>query len=314
MNKNFEFCVRKFVSDHPNATFAVAVSGGADSTALLYMMKESGFPMVALTVDHNLRADSAKEAQYVAEICKKIGVSHHILEWTGKKPARGIEEAARRARYDLLSGFCKKNGVGVLVTAHHADDQIETFLMNLGRGSGAYGLAGMRERSERDGVIIFRPLLSVPRAELIKYCDTAKIKYFNDEMNEDEKFLRVRIRKNRHALADMGISDERILRTMENMARLRDRIDAEADKFVKKIPVELDASMLLNLPDEVRFRALSKMLSDEYPIRLDDIKNAFGKLDGKDCKFTLANCNIRKLNGKIRIWKEGTSWQKHPRK
>ena len=182
MNRNFIISLEKFDRKHPGETYAVAVSGGADSLALLYWMKEAGFPVVALTVDHKLRAESANEAKYVADVCDKIGIRHQILEWVGEKPKTGLEEAARKARYDLMLEYAKKNNIGVLMTAHHADDQIETFLMNLGRGSGIYGLAGVREEMERDGVIIFRPLLKVPRAELQKYCTLNKIKYFNDEM------------------------------------------------------------------------------------------------------------------------------------
>jgi tRNA(Ile)-lysidine synthase len=293
--------------DYPNETFAVAVSGGLDSMSLLYMANLAGLPMIALTVDHGLRPESAAEAAYVAAACKNLGIRHKILKWTGTKPRSGLEEAARKARYELMLDWCKKNNVGVLMTAHQADDQIETFLMNLGRGSGVYGLAGIRERATRDGVIIFRPLLNVPRAELKKYCEDNGIKYCEDAMNDDEEFLRVKIRKNRHVL---GLTDERLLLAIENLGRMREYVEVEALKLARNIPVEFEAPMLLNAPDEVRFRALSMMLAKYYPIRLDDIKRAFGRLDGGDCKFTLGGCNIRLLNGKIRIWKEGTKWQK----
>ncbi|MDR1071997.1 MAG: tRNA lysidine(34) synthetase TilS [Rickettsiales bacterium] len=310
MNKNFLISLVRFQTDHPNETFAVAVSGGADSMALLHWMKNSGANIVALTVDHGLRPESAAEAKHVADVCKQLGVPHHILKWTGKKPKTGIEEAARDARYELMLDYCEKNNIGVLATAHQADDQIETFLMNLGRGSGIYGLAGMRERTERGGVIIFRPLLGTSRAELRKYCDDNKIKYFDDATNDDEKYLRVKIRKNREKL---GISDGRLLLAIENISRARDYIEGEARKLAQKIPVEIDADLLLNAPDEIRFRALSMTLGGR-PIRLDGVKNAFARMDGGDAKFTLAGFNIRKLNGKIRIWKEGAKWRKQGRK
>ena len=235
MNKNFILSIEKFARDYPDETFAVAVSGGADSMTLLHWMKKSGLSMVALTVDHGLRPESKSEARGVAAECKKLNVPHTTLKWTGKKPKTGLERAAREARYDLMIDFCKKNNIGVLTTAHHADDQIETFWMNLGRGSGVYGLAGMRERTERDGVIIFRPLLKTPHAELQKFCTDNGIKFADDPMNKDDDFLRVRIRKTRHAL---GISDERILLMMENLDRAREFLESATTALPSVIPAK----------------------------------------------------------------------------
>lgn len=310
MNKNFFSSMVQFQMKHPNETFGLAISGGADSMALLHWAHLAGLKCVALTVDHKLRPESKTEALHVSAACKELGISHHILEWDGDKPENGIEEAARIVRYNLMLSFCKKNNIGVLITAHQADDTIETFLMNLGRGSGVYGLAGIREQSERDGIIILRPLLNVSRAELQKYCDDNGIKYFNDSMNEDESFLRVKIRKNRHVLEKLNISDDRLLLAIENLGRMRDYIESESARLLRTFGNEFDAAILLNLPDELRFRILSMLLSADYPLRMNDIKNAFTKLDSGDCKFTLANYNIRKLNGKIRFWKEGTKWSK----
>lgn len=321
MNKNFFSSLVKFQMDFPNETFAVAVSGGVDSMALLYWMHQSGAKIVALTVDHKIRKASRDEAEYVAGVCKSLGIKHYILEWNDAKPETGIEEAARVARYDLMLNFCKKNNIGVLTTAHQADDQIETFLMNLGRGSGVYGLAGIRERQERDGIIIFRPLLSTMRQELKDYCNENGIKYHDDAMNHDEKFLRVKIRNNRTLLNDkLGIADDRILLALENLGRARDFIESEVNALVQtmmqKNPVEFDAILLLNAPSEIKLRTLSLILQKIggalYPQRLDGIKKALVNL-GSDCKFTLGGCNIRKLNGKIRIWKEGTKWLKSPK-
>ena len=310
MNKNFFSSMVQFQMKYPNETFALAISGGADSMALLHWAALAGLNCVALTVDHKLRLESRAEAEHVSEICKKLGIQHNVLEWNGNKPETGIEEAARAARYDLMLAFCKKNNIGVLMTAHQADDTIETFLMNLGRGSGVYGLAGIREQTQRDGIIIFRPLLKVSRAELQKYCDYNDIKYFNDSMNEDESFLRVKIRKNRHILEKLNITDSRLLLAIDNLGRMRDYVESESARLIRTFGNEFDEMTLLSLPDELRFRILSMLLSADYPLRLNDIKNAFSKLDAGDCKFTLANYNIRKLNGKIRIWKEGTKWSK----
>jgi len=304
--------LRRFERDYPGETFALAVSGGADSMALLYWMCEAGVKIAALTVDHGLRSESAAEAEMVRDACKGLGVKHYTLVWEGDKPKSGVEEQARRARYSLMLDWCRANNVGVLATAHQADDQIETFLMNLARGSGVYGLAGIRERREADGIIIYRPLLGVPRAALAEYCDRNKIPYAKDPMNEDEKFLRVRIRKNRAALAALGISDERMGLAIENLARARDYMEAAAREIVRSLnPVEFDAAKLLYLPDEIRFRALSMILADDHPPRLDDIKGAFAKLDGGPAKFTLAGKLISISKGRIRIRDERTEGEKN---
>jgi tRNA(Ile)-lysidine synthase len=308
MDKDFFLSMVKFQTDYPDETFAAAVSGGADSMAMLFLMHRAGLRMTALTFDHKLRDESAAEAAAVADFCGRIGVPHRTVAWDGSRAGAGVEARARDARYKGLLDYCKKNNIGVLCTAHQADDQIETFLMNLGRGSGVCGLAGIRERQVRDGIIIFRPLLSVPRAALRRICDENRIPYFDDKMNEDEQYLRVKVRKNRKLLDKIGISDKRLMLAVENLGRARDYIESAAGKLAKKIPVEFDAAILLNQQDEVRFRALSMMLGGEYPARLENIRNAFAKLDGGDCKFTLAGYNIRKLKGKIRIWKEGTKW------
>jgi tRNA(Ile)-lysidine synthase len=313
MNKNFLIAMVGFQIKFPNETFAIAVSGGADSMALLHFVKNSGAKCVALTVDHGLRPESAAEAKHVAKICKELEIPHTILKWTGEKPTAGVEEKAREARYNLMLDYCKKNNIGVLMTAHQADDQIETFLINLGRGSGVYGLSGIREQTIRDGIIIFRPLLGIYRTELEKFCQENKIQYFNDSMNDDENYLRVKIRKNHSLLGTkLGITDDRLLLAIDNLGRARDFIESESNRILSSISVsEFDSGILLNHSDEIRFRVLSIILGDNYPIRMNSIKLAFQKLDSGDCKFTLGNYNIRRRGNKIRIWKEGTKWSKH---
>src|SRR5574344_373927 len=132
-----------------NEKIAVGVSGGADSLALVLRFKEMGLDIVALTVDHKLRLESGEEAKYVAEIMQKYGINHYILEWNGNKPKRGIEEKAREARYELISKWCEDNKVKVLAMGHHLQDQAETFLLRLQRGSGIYGLSGILPVSQR---------------------------------------------------------------------------------------------------------------------------------------------------------------------
>jgi tRNA(Ile)-lysidine synthase len=165
-----------FIQKYKNTPVALAISGGVDSMTLMNWYAATGLPAVVLHVNHKLRAESEIEANYVKAASKKLGLECEILEWVGKKPKTGIEAAARTARYELMINWCRKNNIGVLMTAHQADDQIETFLMNLGRGSGVYGLGGIRPESERDGIIIARPLLNVFRDELENWCNSNKMK------------------------------------------------------------------------------------------------------------------------------------------
>ena len=173
---------------------AVGVSGGADSLALVLQAAEElavfGRKVVALTVDHGLRPTSRLEAEYVAGLMQKYGIEHHILTWTGKKPTTGIEEAARQARYTLIAEWCSQNNVHVLLTAHHAKDQAETFLMRLQSGSGLEGLCGIREYSVREGLVILRPLLAVNPENLRDYLRQRAIVWVEDESNRDTTFLR----------------------------------------------------------------------------------------------------------------------------
>src|SRR4051812_14140111 len=124
----------------------VAVSGGPDSLALLLLTAAGPMPVLAATVDHRLRAENAGEAAFVADTCRDLGVAHEILPVTVERDGDGLQAAARHARYAALAGWMDRHGATVLLTAHHADDQAETLLMRLQRGSGVRGLAGIRAR------------------------------------------------------------------------------------------------------------------------------------------------------------------------
>ena len=191
-----------FAQKYSGKRLAVAVSGGVDSVCLLHWAVKSGLNVTALHVNHGLRDAADTETQYVVDLCKKLQIPYQVFYWTDDKPATGLEAAARDARYKFMTDWCLENNIDALMIAHQADDQIETFLMNLSRGSGVSGLSAMQPESYRNGVKIVRPLLGIFHSELIKYCDENNIKYFDDEMNEDESYTRVKIRKNRHLLSD----------------------------------------------------------------------------------------------------------------
>lgn len=180
-------------------TVGLAVSGGPDSVALLLLANAARPGKVeAATVDHTLREGSRKEAEMVAELCAKIGVPHQILtvEWD-KKPETAIQERARLRRYKALADWAGERGIKLVATAHHAEDQAETLLMRLVRGSGVRGLAGMRPFRKFPGadIALARPLLRWTRSELADICAKAGVETVQDPSNEDEKFERVRVRE-----------------------------------------------------------------------------------------------------------------------
>ena len=192
------------------ARLAVAVSGGADSSALLRLL--AGWcaaqkrDLLAVTVDHGLRAESWAEALAVESLCKDLGVPHRTLVWRGEKPRSGRQNAARRARYGLLHELCLLEGIEDLFLAHHADDQAETFVMRLLAGSGYEGLAAMPATGRMGSVRLQRPLMSVRKAALEDYLARAGLTWIEDPTNEDPAYLRTLLR---------GAADE--LRTVSTL-------------------------------------------------------------------------------------------------
>src|SRR4051812_10437262 len=196
----------------PGVRIGLAVSGGPDSLALLLLAAAARPGEVeAATVDHALRQESRAEAGMVASVCERLGVPHSILtvEWK-KKPETAIQERARAARYGLMARWAQEKGLRALLTAHHLDDQAETFLMRVARGAGVTGLAGMRlvARVPGGAVPLVRPLLGWRHAELEQVCASAGVTPVSDPSNADEQFERVRIRR---ALADSNWLDPQAL-------------------------------------------------------------------------------------------------------
>lgn len=179
----------------PAERLGVAVSGGPDSLALLLLAHAAlGNHVFAATVDHGLRAESAAETRFVADLCAKLGVRCEIL--TVKVAEGNLQAAARDARYDALWAWAERRALGSFATAHHADDQAETVMMRLNRGSGVAGLAGIRGSVRRPGseVSLIRPLLSWRKRELERVVEEAGIAPVRDPSNAEDRFDRVRMR------------------------------------------------------------------------------------------------------------------------
>jgi len=241
----------------------IAVSGGPDSTALLWLAaqwaRNGRVPsLTAATVDHGLRPGSASEAASVAALSEKLGIPHATLLWEGEKPRTGLPERAREARYALLAEHARKIGADMIVTAHHLDDQAETVLMRLLRGSGVAGLAGMAVISERDGVRVARPLLEVSKAELIACCDGAGLRYFEDPSNRDPRFTRARLRQ---MLAEEGMDARSLARLARRAARAEDALTAMTDAAEARLGLVAHltcrADALAGEPGEIALRLIA---------------------------------------------------------
>ena len=270
---------------------AVAVSGGADSLALVFMAKEQltvfGYEIVALTVNHGLRPAAENEARYVAQLMQQHGIEHHILTWSGEKPDTGIEEAARMARYGLLFDWCKQNGVDVLMTAHHLLDQAETFLIRLQRGSGLEGLCCMREVSRREGLFIVRPLLYTNPEVMKKYLTERGIDWVQDESNEDKRYLRNKIRAFLPLLAaETEITPADLAATAQRLQSAEDYIESQTEAVVQNqidtlwgVVSSFKYTDFLQWHPEIKFRVLSGLCRRQYIPRAERVFHALKQME-----------------------------------
>ncbi|HRK25635.1 MAG TPA: tRNA lysidine(34) synthetase TilS [Beijerinckiaceae bacterium] len=225
----------------PLESVALAVSGGPDSTALLGLWAgcRRGRGDVVVTVDHGLRPEARGEAEAVGRFARRLGLEHVVLTWDGDKPASGVQEAARRARYSLMRAFVQARGLQGVVLAHTRDDQAETVLMRLVRGSGLRGLAGMTEFSNLDGLSLLRPLLAVSKARLVASCEANGWPFIRDPSNENAAFLRPRLRRLMPLLAAEGLTAERLSVLAERAAEA----DFLLDHVARSALIDSDAAL-----------------------------------------------------------------------
>jgi tRNA(Ile)-lysidine synthase len=256
----------------PAAAIVVAVSGGPDSTALMHLLarwraEAPGPPLIIATVDHGLRPESSEEAAFVAREAAALGLSHRTLTWMDEKPRTGLQAAAREARYRLLVDLARAEGASYLVTAHTLDDQAETVLMRMARGSGLAGLAGMRAERDRDGIRHVRPLLACPKSSLVALCEREGWPFVTDPSNRNDAFARVRWRRLMPALAAEGLTAERLARLAQRAARAEEALDAKALEALTLAGaardgegLAFDAGLLAREPFEIALRMLSLSL------------------------------------------------------
>ena len=246
----------------------IAVSGGPDSLALLLLAAQARpGEVAAATVDHGFRADSRDEAEAVAKVCQTLGVRHAILavEWDAT-PTSAIQERARSARYETLAGWMRDRSLTTLLTGHHLDDQAETLIMRLSRGSGVTGLAGMRSKATVPGspaLKLLRPLLGWRHAELEAICAEAGVTPANDPSNGDTRHERVRIRQ---ALASADWVDAgAIARSASNLAAADLALEWAVDREWSDRVSRSDGTIVYSsseAPAEIRRRIASRAIAE----------------------------------------------------
>lgn len=290
----------------------LAVSGGPDSIALMWLVARwrgalsRGPCLLAVTIDHGLRPESAREARQVKRLAHALGVPHRTIRWTGEKPKSGVPAAARAARYRLLATVARQSGASHVLTAHTRDDQAETLLMRLLRGSGINGLAAMARESEREGVLIARPFLNISKAQLIATLRKAGIGYADDPTNRDVSFTRPRIRAVIESLAAEGGDARNLARLASRLARANAAIEVLADGAARylelkerdtKLPAPgaksqgkaqnktqntIEAAVFAALPEEIRLRLLWRAIDrfgHEGPAELGKVEALLAVLD-----------------------------------
>jgi tRNA(Ile)-lysidine synthase len=298
---------------------AVAVSGGPDSLALALLARDwaagrSG-AVAALTVDHRLRAGSGAEARQVGAWLAAAGIEHHILARRGPAPAGDIQAAARQARYALLSGWCDRHGVLHLLLAHQQEDQAETLLLRLARGSGLDGLAAMPSVAERAGLRLLRPLLGVPQARLAALLRAAGQPWIEDPSNRDPAYGRVRMRRLAPTLAAEGLTAPRLAATAAQLGLARAAFETELARWLAEAVtirpegyLWLDRALLAAARPDLALRALARCLATiggaSYPPRLERLARLHGTLLGPGAPATLGGCRLVPRGDRLLVCRE----------
>ena len=307
----------------PGSQIAVAVSGGADSLALVRLLTAWApvhkITLHALTVDHGLRDAATDEAAQVGAWMAALDIPHAILCWEEGRALRGLarsaQSAAREARYGLMTAWCTANGCTHLFVAHHADDQVETFLLRLSRGSGVDGLAAMAPTSLRDGIVIARPLLGFAKDQLTALCRDLGQPWIEDPSNENPTSGRVRFRQARQVLEREGLTRDRLLATVGHLQRARAALDYAVAALLAHGAMDafgvarLPAGALLAAPEEIGLRALARLLTavsgQEFTPRFETLARLYARLTvGPWRDATLHGCVVRHEGEGIVITRE----------
>lgn len=297
---------------------AVGVSGGADSLALTLLAarwaKPRGGRVTALTVDHGLRANAAKEAAIVGSWLHRHGIEHRVLRWLGEKPKAGIQAKARAARRNLLDAYCREQGILHLLLAHQAEDQVETVLMRIVAESGPDGMAGMAAVVEAADMRILRPLLDVPHERLVATLQQAGQEWIEDPSNRDPRFARSTMR-------DVATHPEAALRASAAWGDERAAREADTAAFLGRYAAiypegwaELDLAALQAAPEPLARRALVRLVMTigalDFPPRGDRLDRLVAAVMSGTVAGgrTLGGCRVMMArSGSLRLVREAAA-------
>ena len=313
---NFKSYLKKTIN---KKSFLVAVSGGPDSLALTLLSKtykkEQQNKIFFVLVNHGIRPDSSKEAKAVKSLLKKKKINLIILK-NKTKINKNIQSKARDVRYKLLLNFCNKNKIKFILTGHHRDDQIETFLIRLSRGSGVQGLSSMKKASNLSNKIkLIRPLLDEKKKDLEVLAKQYFGKIFKDPSNINQKYLRTKVRVLIKQFEKSGIKHERIIDSINNLGITRDTLNAYVSRVEKSCVTKKNKKLVVNLKnfskesDEIKLKVFSNCIKNVsksyYPPRAKKILNLLKKLKSDEAsKATLGGCVIQKIHNSLVIYKE----------
>lgn len=289
---------------------ALAVSGGSDSTALMVLAAQYAekvgrlSDLFVLSVDHGLRDSSHGDALTVCAWAKARGLNSHILQWRHEEITSQVQEKARAGRYRLMAKWCQDNDFDAIITAHHLEDQAETLLMRLARGSGLDGLSAMAVRAEIYGVVVYRPLLEVPRARLKQVLRDVDQNWLEDPANENDKFERVRVREAMTGIVGAGVEAQSMAISAKRLGRARRALEVVTSQFVGEAVsifetgyCEINRAMFDEASEEIRLRALDRLITwaggGEIAVRmakLERLSEALAAYEGE--KHTLAGARL----------------------
>ena len=299
--------------------FVVAVSGGPDSLALAALTKAYTYfhksKFFYILINHNIRRNSSQEAKKVKNLLKKKQIKLKIIS-NKKKIEKNIQSEARNIRYKLLSNFCLKNNIRSLLTAHNLEDQVETFLIRLSRGSGLRGLSSMRPKSKIYSKIdLYRPLLDIKKEFLIKISKKTFGNYVKDPSNKNLKYLRSRVRSLKKPLEKSGVEYEQIFKSICNLSKSRDSLDDFLKKEFSKIIKKKNNEILINLKkfknrnNEIKMAiinsSIKKLKKNYYDSRAKKVTNLIKAIEAEDFKkSTLGGCIFFKKGNNLCLKKE----------
>jgi len=299
---------------------ALAVSGGRDSNALMLLIskwvsiKVLNIEVHVLTINHKLRKESDKECLQVSKIAKSYGFKHKIIPWIHKEIKTSIQELAREARYELMCDYLKKYEIDVLLTGHTLDDQVETFIMRLSKGSGLDGLRSIQKERNIGNITLHRPFLGITRSITTKILEYSNKEWIDDPYNDDLRFERIKIRKNLHYLENLNISHESIYKSINRLTRSQEAIKDTVDTLFSDL-VEINNLGYLtikrpqidNIHEDLIIRILQRCLrivSGGKRVSLSSLEMAYNDIVRIKKSKTINGCIIKVLSDKYVVARE----------